>query len=98
MKLSESVKPISYLKSHAADIIKSFSKKELHTIIVTQNGEAKAVLMDIHEYENNLETMRMMKILLQSNVSLQQGKYKPAKKAFDDIRRKIKQVLENNTF
>jgi len=91
MKFSDTIKPISYIKSHAADIIKSFSKQKTHTVIVTQNGEAKAVLVDIHKYEHDQETMAMMKILLQSTASLQQGKHKPARKAFSDIRKKIKQ-------
>jgi len=47
MKLSENIKPISYLKAHAADIIRDFGTAGQHTMVITQNGEAKAVLMDV---------------------------------------------------
>ena len=90
MKLSESIKPISYIKAHAADIIRDFSTGQEDTIIVTQNGEAKAVLLDIALYERTQDSLALLKILCQSTVSLQKGRFKPAEKAFTDLRKKIK--------
>jgi prevent-host-death family protein len=89
MKLSESVKPISYLKANAAGIIREFSSGGGHTLIITQNGEAKAVLMDIKTYDEYQESMAMLKILAQSKSSLQSGKVKPAKQAIEDIKKRI---------
>ena len=89
MKLSESVKPISYLKQHTAEAIKI-----VHTnhspMIITQNGEAKAVLMDLAEYEQDKETLAMLKMIAQSKESYTTGKFKIARKAFFDIRKNIK--------
>lgn len=90
MKLSHAIKPISYLKSNAAEIIRSFKEGE-DIIIITQNGEAKAVLQDIVTYEKNQEALALLKILAQSAKSLQHGKSKPLKEAFSDIRKKVKE-------
>lgn len=89
MKLSENIKPISYLKSHAAEIIRDFGSGGKHTMIVTQNGEAKAVLLDIQTYDKLQESLTMLKLLAQSNASLQQGKVTPAKNVFANLRKKI---------
>lgn len=62
MKLSESVKSISYLKANAADIIADINKNQ-KTIVITQNGEAKVVVQDIKAYEKTQETMAMLKLL-----------------------------------
>lgn len=90
MKFSQSIKPISYLKAHASDVIKSFDAGDMSTIIVTQNGEAKAVLLSITEYEQHLESLTLLKILMESRESLQEGKYQPASEAFDEIRERVK--------
>ena len=90
MKLSQRVKPISYLKANAAAIIHDFEKGVQHTLVITQNGEAKAVLMDIKTFDENQETISMLKLLAQSNHSIQQGRVKLASKAFEDIKKKIK--------
>jgi len=89
MKLSECVKPISYLKANAAGIIREFGSGGQHTLIITQNGEAKAVLIDIKTYDLYQESMAMLKILSQSKASLSERKVKPAKKAIEDIKKKI---------
>ena len=88
MKLSESIKPISFLKAHASEIIRELNKSR-KTIIITQNGEAKAIVQDIKLYEQNQESMALLKILAQSNDSIRRGKVKPAAQAFADIRKKI---------
>lgn len=90
MKLSQTVKPISYLKSNAAGIIRDFESGASNTLVITLNGEAKAVLMDIKTYDDNQETIAMLKLLAQSNQSIQQGRVKPAAKAFADIKKKLK--------
>jgi prevent-host-death family protein len=93
MKLSDCVKPISYLKANAARILREFDRGGEHTLIITSNGEAKAVLMDIRTYDKNQESTALLKLLAQSKDSLRQGKLKPAKKAFEDIKRKISDSL-----
>lgn len=89
MKLSQSVKPISYLKQNTAEAIKQVH--ENHTpMVITQNGEAKAVLIDLAEYEQDQESLAMLKMIAQSKESYAKGDFKTAKKAFGAIRRRIK--------
>jgi len=90
MKLSERVKPISYLKSHTAEALRDVSNGR-QAIIITQHGEAKAVLQDIDSYEKTHESLAMLKLLAISSKSKNEGQSKPAKKAFSDIRRRIKE-------
>lgn len=88
MKLSESVKPISYFKAHASEVIRNLSKNK-KTMIITHNGEAKAIIQDIHSYEQTRDSLALLKILAQSSQSLKRGKTKPFKKAFHDLRKRI---------
>jgi len=67
MKLSESVKSISYLKANAANLIEDINKNQ-KTFVITQNGEAKVVVQDIKMYEKTQETMAMLKLLAMTSV------------------------------
>jgi prevent-host-death family protein len=90
MKFSQSIKPISYLKSHASELIRDISENQ-GTLVVTHNGEAKVVVQDIHSYERMQETLALLKRLAMSSKSIKEGKVKPVKQAFADIRKKIKE-------
>ncbi|MBN2355530.1 type II toxin-antitoxin system Phd/YefM family antitoxin [candidate division KSB1 bacterium] len=89
MKFSEVVKPISYFKAHASEIVKDVVDNK-RTMIITQNGEAKVILQDIRTYEQMQESLALLKILALSNKNFAEGKLKSAEKAFSDIRLKIK--------
>jgi prevent-host-death family protein len=93
MKLSESVKPISYIKAHASEVVRELEEKG--SFIITLNGEAKAVLQDIREYEKTQESLALLKILAQSRKSLDEGKVTSAKEAFRKVRGKILKFDEN---
>ena len=90
MLLQEAVKPISYVKAHAADIILSITESRT-PIIITQNGEATAVLQDIASYEEIQESLALLKILAISRKDIEAGRVKPAEQAFADIRERIRQ-------
>jgi prevent-host-death family protein len=90
MLLQEAVKPISYVKAHAADIILSITESRT-PIIITQNGEATAVLQDIASYEEIQESLALLKILAIGRKDVEEGRVKPADKAFADIRERIRQ-------
>jgi prevent-host-death family protein len=62
MKLSESVKSISYLKANTAEIIRKINEQQ-KTYVITQNGEAKVVVQDIVRYEKTQDTLAMLKLL-----------------------------------
>lgn len=90
MLLQESIKPISYVKAHAADIIRDVTETRT-PIIITQNGEATAVLQDIASYEEIQESLAFLKILALSRKDVEEGRVKPAEQAFADIKEKIRQ-------
>jgi len=89
MKLSESVKPISYLKSHTAEALRIVNDSG-DALVITQHGEAKAVLLDITSYEQSQESLALLKILALSTRNHQRGRSKPVKKAFAAARRRIR--------
>jgi prevent-host-death family protein len=77
MPLSHQIKPISYLKAHASEIVRDIGKKQ-DPMIITQNGEAKAVLQDIESFEQTQETMALLKILALGTSQIEKGKVQPA--------------------
>lgn len=84
MKFSTQVKPISYLKSHAAEIVKDITANR-EPLLITQNGEAKLVVMDVKSYEEQEETLALLKILALGNREIEQGKFRSAKDVFGDL-------------
>lgn len=77
MKLSNQIKPISYLKAHAAEIVRNLSA-QAEPFVITQNGEAKAVLQDIKSYEQTQETMALLKMLALGQRQIEDGKVQHA--------------------
>ena len=85
MKLSSQIKPISYLKAHAAEIVRKLGEQR-EPLIVTQNGEAKVVIQDIESYEQTQETMALLKILALSMREIEDGKVLPVEEVIKRIR------------
>ena len=73
MKLSSQIKPISYLKAHAAEIVRNLGEQR-EALVITQNGEAKVVIQDIESYEQTQETMALLKILALGMHQIEEGK------------------------
>ncbi|QQX83202.1 type II toxin-antitoxin system Phd/YefM family antitoxin [Cupriavidus necator] len=84
MKLSTQVKPISYLKSHAAEIVKDISESG-EPMQITQNGEAKLVVMDVSSYERQEETLALLKLLAMGSRDIEQGRFRDADDVFADL-------------
>ena len=84
MKFSEPIKPFSYPKSHAAEIIRDFNDNK-KSLIISQNGEAKMVLIDIRIYEQHQETMALLKILAPGHKQIEQGKFQDAESFFAEM-------------
>jgi prevent-host-death family protein len=87
MKYSTRIKSISYLKANAAEIVRQFVQTR-EPLIITQNGEAKAVMQDVASYEETQETMALLKILALGNRQIEEGKVIPAKDAIKRLREK----------
>ena len=88
MKFSEAIRPISYFKAHASEVLRDITEGN-KTMVITQNGEAKAVLQDVRSYEQTQESLALLKILALSNKSMNEGRYKPLEQSFKDIRARI---------
>jgi prevent-host-death family protein len=88
MKLSTSVKPISYLKAHASELIRDITNTR-QALIVTQNGEAKVVVQDIRSYERMQETLALLKILTRSKQNVKRGKLKSLDVTFSSLEKRI---------
>ena len=67
------IKPISYLKANAAEVLQTLSENR-EPFLITQNGEARAVMQDIATYENTQETLALLKILALGNQEVAEGK------------------------
>ena len=89
MKLTNRVKPISKLKAQAADVIDDVTKSKT-PVVITVNGEAKAVLQDVASYEETQEALALLKILALANKDVAAGKVRPSKAAFAEVRRRVK--------
>ena len=85
MKLSSQIKPISYLKAHAAEIVRNMGTQR-EPLVITQNGKAKVVIQDIESYEQTQETMALLKILALGTRQIEEGKVQPAKDVIKRLR------------
>jgi prevent-host-death family protein len=84
MNYATRIKPISYLKSHAAEIVKTITESR-EPLLVTQNGEAKMVVVDIKSWEEQEETMALLKILAMGNKQIEAGDYRSADDVFAEL-------------
>jgi prevent-host-death family protein len=87
MRYSSQVKPISYLKANAAEVLETLAA-ERRPLVITQNGEAKAVLQDVASFEETQETLALLKILALGNADVAAGKVKPAADVVARLREK----------
>ena len=84
MKFSTQIKPISYLKSHAAEIVRDISASR-EPLLITQNGEAKLVVMDVKSYEEQEQTLALLKILALGNKDIEQGMFRDSEEVFAEL-------------
>ena len=84
---STNIKPISYLKANAAEVLKHLTEQR-EPFLITQNGEARAVMQDIATYENTQETLALLKILALGNREAEEGKIKPIAEVVRRLRTK----------
>ena len=88
MKYSTQIKSISYLKANAAEVVRDLAEQR-KPMVITQNGEAKAVMQDVATYEQTQETLALLKILALGKRQIEEGKVVPAAQAVRRARGKI---------
>lgn len=77
MYYSTQIKPISYLKAHAAQVLGELAAQR-EPLVITQNGEAKAVLQDVASFEQTQQTLALLKILALGRQDVAAGRLRPA--------------------
>ena len=87
MRYSSQVKPISYLKANAAEVLLHLSEQR-QPLVITQNGEAKAVLQDVASFEETQETLALLKVLALGSQDIAAGRLKPVADVVGRLRAK----------
>ena len=85
MRFSRQIKPISYLKAHAAEVVRTLAAQH-EPLIITQNGEAKAVMQSVDSYEQMQETVALLKILALGHRQIEAGRVRSATDVVAQIR------------
>ena len=88
VNLKEDIKPISYIKTNAADMMKYINENK-NSIVITQNGEAKAVLVDIESYQTMKDAFNLLKIIQLSEKDVRAGNYKETDQVFRDLKKRF---------
>ncbi len=88
MKLSQDLKPVSYFKNNMAEVLRRLNETR-GTMIITQNGEAKAAVIDIQAYEELQETLAMLELIAQGKKSIAEGRYRPADQVLKDFEKRV---------
>jgi len=93
MNITSDIKPITYLKSRAADVLKQINETH-RPVIITQNGEPRAVLQDPESYENMRNAIGILKLMSQGEDDVKLRNVKAQKKVFIDIAKRVRQNAE----
>ena len=88
MSMADDIRPITYLKSRAADLLKQVNETH-RPVIITQNGEPRAVLQDPQSYESMREALGLLKLISQGEEDVRKGKVRPQEEVFSRIEKVI---------
>ncbi len=95
MRFSSQIKPISYLKANAADVLLKLEDQRV-PMVITQHGEAKAVIQDISSYEETQEVLALLKILAVGTREVEEGRVMPVETVVNRLRRKYHRKPKKN--
>jgi prevent-host-death family protein len=93
MNISRDIKPITYLKSNAAELLKQINETH-RPVIITQNGEPRAVLQDPESYENMRNAIGILKLISQGEEDVKTGKSKTQRDVFAEIEKTLKEKMK----
>lgn len=93
MNIREDIKSITSLKSRAADLLKQINSTH-RPVVITQNGEPKAVLQDLKSYENMRNAIGLLKLISQGEEDLKEGRSKSQEDVFANIENKLKERMK----
>ena len=95
MNLKDDIRPISYIKTHAADMLKRVNDTH-NPIIITQNGEAKAVLLDTESYQSMKNSMGILKVLSQSEKDIDKNEIYTQENVFSELNEKLSELKKQS--
>ena len=93
MNITSDIKSVTYLKSRAADLLNQINETH-RPIIITQNGDARAVLQDPISYENMRNAIGILKLISQGEADIRNGKVKSQEDVFNDVEVKLKEKIK----
>ena len=93
MNISQDIKPVTYLKSRAADLLKQINETH-RPVVITQNGEPRAVLQDPESYQNMRNAIGILKLISQGEDEIKGGKSKSQQEVFENIENILKEKME----
>ncbi|MFA6413482.1 MAG: type II toxin-antitoxin system Phd/YefM family antitoxin [Syntrophales bacterium] len=93
MNIIDDIRPVTYLKSKAADLLNQINETH-RPVIITQNGEPRAVLQDPVSYENMRNAIGMLKLISQGETDIRHGRTKPQEIMFNEIEGELKARLK----
>ena len=93
MNISQDIKPVTYLKSRAADLLKQINETH-RPVIITQNGEPKAILQDPKSYEDMRNAIGMLKLISLAEEEIRDGKSKSQQEVFENLDNILKEKLK----
>jgi len=85
INLAQDLRPISYVKAHTTEIVR-YVENSKSPVVITQNGEAKAVIIDIQSYQKTINAINLAKLLSFGEKDIENGKtisHEKAKKIFE---------------
>lgn len=89
IRFSTQIKPISFIKANAAEVLDRL-QQDREPIVITQNGEARAVLVDVHTYEQSQETLALLQILAHGKKQIESGQTVPLSEAIGSVRASLR--------
>ena len=95
MQLHSDIKPISWLKNNAKQLIESVDETG-NPMVITQNGEAKAVVMNVRAYDQMQESLALLRLLADSSADVEAGRVRDSEEVFADARKLIARKREES--
>ncbi len=90
MNITDDIKPVTYLKAKAADLLNQINETH-RPIIITQNGEPRAVLQDPKSYENMRNAIGLLKLISLGETDVRNGRIKLQEDVFNDLESSLKE-------
>lgn len=90
MNITSDIKPVTYLKSKTADLLKQINETH-RPVIITQNGEPRAVIQDPESYENMRNAIGLLKLISQGENDIREGRVKSQEEVFNDLEKLLQE-------